>query len=305
MNTDQQLEIKLSDKCPEYAKNMNHKQRYLLIKLMEQYCKRFDWSIQGSFYPYVEIQVKDKYMQDMIKIFNEGFGKAENSNVFMNRVGKDKKGYDCRTKFNKYEWSLDKEKAEKFFSIFDENIIQPKVEKVWVHLKMQKSIFRSLTDEEINILYHTDDEQLSEKIFEKIEEGMTGGMEGLVCAWRRIQVLFGTSLRNKRKIDCMRLEYFENVNPISKTGVLKLNFTYQTYLNGVPLGIFPTDNTDNTDKTGKTETKKRKNCEKTNQVSANLLEWIDPSQPEQKTQKELWEVISKTPGHDLTDFYDF
>ena len=39
----------------------------------------------------------------------------------------------------------------------------------------------------------------------------------------------------------MKLEYFENVNPCTEEGILKLSFNYQTYSNGKPLGILVTD----------------------------------------------------------------
>eukprot|EP01091_Cochliopodium_minus_P007234 TRINITY_DN1714_c0_g1_i10.p1 TRINITY_DN1714_c0_g1~~TRINITY_DN1714_c0_g1_i10.p1 ORF type:complete len:248 (-),score=81.98 TRINITY_DN1714_c0_g1_i10:1603-2346(-) len=237
-----------------------------------------------------------------IKIFNNGFGNAVNSQALMSRVGKDRKGYDCRTKFNKYAWSLDKNKSEEFFSIFDKDIIQPKVEKVWVHQKMQKKMFRSLTDEEINNIYHTNDEKLSEKTFFEVEDGMLGGMrEMATCTWRRIQVLFGTSLRNKRKLDCLKLEYFENVNPISETGVLRLSFSYQTYLNGVPLGIFPTDKVEQSKKPSDSKTsKKRKESEEEEPcATANLLEWTDPSQPPLKTIDEILRTEKKISTRNL------
>ena len=288
---------RLSDKCPQYARGMNEKEKFILLQLQEQYCKRFDYCNQGTMYPSVEITIKDKHMPNFInKIFYQAFGDCSISEVYMSKIGKNNKDYDSRTKFKKYTWTMDKQSAKDFFSIFDETLIQPKLDKVWVHLTKQKNIFRSLTDREIHNLFHSKRVGIKEKTFERIEQEMLKGLGDLAtCTWRRIAILFGNS-KDRYLPYNMRLEYFENVNPITKTGVLKLNFFYQTYLNGTPLGILPSD-------------KKRKECEGEKKEEPNKrtntsvdttfnnftgFYWEDPKDEDFE---QLLQEIKRLPGH--------
>lgn len=287
--------LKLSEKCPEYAKKMNVSDRYIILKLLEQYCKRFDWCLNGANYPYANIEVEDSMMKNLKEIFSEAFGKCEKSKTFMNKLDKNKREYDNRKKFTKYTWILDKKDAINFFSIFDENIIQPKVEKAWVHLTKQKKIFRSLKDEEIKKVYHQKDQSVSSDTQRNIEkEFLVGLNDEAFCTWRHISVLFGNS-RSRHLLYHMRLEYFKNVNPISETGLLKLNFTYQTFLNGLALGILPSDKRKIEEEEKLMEKRKKQNINQAVVVENKPLLDLDLNKPEDR---HFWELVQKLDEYD-------
>lgn len=233
----------ISKNAPEYAKNLKDYDKLLLLSLQECYCERFVFGICGGFYPSVEIDVDDSSMDNLVNIFSNTFGKCKKSSIFKSSK---KEIYRDFAKYEKLSWMIDKERAIEFFSIFDEGVIQPKIEKIWIHQLNNVSNYCNLSDEEIYNIYHSPDEDLNRREFQKVEKKLIGDKESnsvtsmieIQTFYRRIQVVFG-AVSGRSLQYYMKLDYLKNVHPITSRGVLKLSFFYRSYYNGKSLTILP------------------------------------------------------------------
>jgi len=117
---------------------------------------------------------------------------------------------------------LNKEQSLELFSIFKN--VKPKLDRSWMHLKGGKC--QEMTQEEVSKAYHEGSESDRNKYYRELLKDFIGKSKQQPST-RSITVLFGEhgTLENFS----LRLVYIKNARPQSKSGILRLYFSYYSY----------------------------------------------------------------------------
>jgi hypothetical protein len=186
---------------------------FYLLKIISKYDKRFVFGLSGDGVV-LEIEVKDKYMQEMVEIM--GFEKCDKRVAVRNY---NKRCYQFPDDHERYELEMYEEETKQFLSIFEKQTVETSVDKIFLHAKY--GIFKRLNEEEMKSIF------IGKKIhlenYNKIVEEFAG--KGQDIYWRRIKLLIGNGM-------CTKLVYIKSTDHITEEGLLRFHFDYITYDEG-------------------------------------------------------------------------
>lgn len=225
--------IELNDSCPEYSKKFTYSTKYVLMDIFEEYMSRFCFGIQGYRNPTVEVH----YHQGAMNSFKEHF-------PFKYKEGKgtlntQKKELNKR-EFKKFTWKIGEKELNEFFCIFKN--ISPICQRVIIQSSKRPGIWRDFTKEEINSVYGNN-QNWENNLASIKKDFVTNFLQFLPENDRgndihRIWVKFGDCLTDRRLSDfCFKITMIEEVGKLTKKGILKFSFFYDTYLNGNLVGL--------------------------------------------------------------------
>jgi hypothetical protein len=212
----------------EKYKKLDESALFHLLLIQEKYMNRFKWGLQGYSNVYVEIDIADKIMGEMLKCLP--FTKLEDR-YLLNKIKKAEHDKACY--HEKYVMEMNLEETREFFSIFKKDVISPKMDKAYILDGDQPNFFHQLTDDEMEKVFPSwedFDSEESNKVIQGFVERTGGNTDSEdEVFYRRIKLLLG---KYEENIYCTKLVYFKNVHKITSMGILRFYFDYITYDDG-------------------------------------------------------------------------
>lgn len=217
-----QKQIKITEKAPQFMKGLPQGSVNVFGRLFYKFVGEFAFGLNGARGRMVEIDVEGEHMEPFLEALPTTPKKGA-----LGKQGRDLFFQNLET--YSWKWSTEAEVRQLFSSLELEHM--PKFERVYAEDSQKKGIWRELTDEEIDKLYHSKDEAVERQAWEDLFNSFPSGD----CNVKRI-LLAIDKVAGRCLPFHLKMTYFKDVQPELGMGILRLSFTYHTYLNEIVLG---------------------------------------------------------------------